>query len=433
MPIKADTIMGFRARTKVIVMEILDELGLIKPAKKSTPKPPPDPIKIAVKSAPKKAAVKKAVGILLVFGLASLMFSGSSFALLRPRNMDQVTTDTWTFQNVNIATGITDDIAIAGDVVITSQLKGLDVDVTSAGADANYFGIDNDVAQGAVASGAYLSRGNLLGIASSVTAIGNIDAVYATYSPATMTMATDTEANQLYGGFFMSNVSGPATLTLHDGVMGAQLTTEIAADVTDVTGGLVAAAFIWPNVLKDVTSVTYGEYIKCTSYVDFGSSIQIESNHVTAGQRIQATDSAVLPIGLQFSTDVGTITKEIELANGETIDNNTDGVVNVVGNVIVNGAGINWGGTSTGVTPNAHTVDLTPDIDTLVAGLQVSFISHTTNDGAATLVVDSLASKAIFNSNDASAVAAGDIVQNAIISVIYDGTQWQIVSGNNSN
>ena len=123
MPIKADTIMGFRARIKVIVMEILDELGLIKPAKKSTPKPPPDPKKIMNPKVKGKA--KKVASILLVFGLASFMLCGNSFALLRPRNMDQVTTSTWTFQNVNIATGLTvAAVTISGGTVNDSVIGG---------------------------------------------------------------------------------------------------------------------------------------------------------------------------------------------------------------------------------------------------------------------------------------------------------------------
>ena len=71
--------------------------------------------------------------------------------------------------------------------------------------------------------------------------------------------------------------------------------------------------------MKDITSPTYGAYIKCTSYCDFGESIQVESNHLTAGLRIQATDSAVLPVGLQLSTSTGTITKEIEFVGGQGI------------------------------------------------------------------------------------------------------------------
>ena len=215
---------------------------------------------------------------------------------------------------------IAGDIVIVGDMVITSVLKGLDIDVTSAGADANYFGIDNDVLQGSVASGGYLSRGNLIGAANSVVSIGNIDAVYATYSPSTLTMAADTEANQLYGGIFMSNVSGAFTLDIHDGVMGSQFAVEIAANVVDVTRGaghgIVAAGFFFPNVLKAITAPVYGIYVKCTNHCDYGATVAVESNNISAGMQILTKDSAVLPIGLQLTSTSGSITKEIELSTG---------------------------------------------------------------------------------------------------------------------
>ena len=211
-----------------------------------------------------------------------------------------------------IITWTANGFEFVGDVVITSVLKGLDIDVTSAGADANYFGIDNDVIQGAVAGGAYLSRGNLIGAANSVSAIGNIDATYGTYSPSYLVMAADTEANQLYGGIFMSNVEGPFTLDIHDGVVGAQLTLEIAADVVDVTRGagtgIVAGAFIWANVLKAITAPVYGAYIKCTNHCDYGQTIAVESNNISAGMQILTKDSAVLPIGLQIISVSGSIT-----------------------------------------------------------------------------------------------------------------------------
>jgi len=438
--IRADRIIGLRDYVKNVVLEITN-----KPVKE---------VKPAAKSKAKKVA-----SILIVAGLASFMLCGNSFALLRPRNMDQVTTDTWTFQNVDVETALavtgtlTGDITgdVTGDVtgavdgivggntpaagsfttlaatsqVVTSVLKGIDIDTTSAGADANYFAADFDVAQGAVASGAYLSRGNLLGTSSSVTSIGNIDAVYASYSLSSMTMATDTEANQLYGGIFMSNVSGAHTLTLHDGVMGAQLTVDVDAGVTDITGGQVSAAFIWPNVKKSITSAVYGAYIKCTSYCDFGQSIQVESNHLTAASRIQATDSAVLPIGLQFSTDVGTITKDIELQNGETIDNNTDGVINAVGNFQVFGAAF-YAGDSASTDANTYVLDATPNmvVTTPAEGQIITWTSDTAGDGASTLSVDGVSDT--LQDRAGNATAAGDVIVGPM-QAQFDGTNWRLI------
>ena len=226
---------------------------------------------------------------------------------------------------------IAGDFTMTGDALITSVLKGLDIDVTSAGADTNYFGIDNDVTQGAVAGGAYLSRGNLIGAANSIAAIGNIDATYATYSLSNMVMAADTEANQLYGGIFMSHVSGAKTLTLHDGLVGAQFAIEVDSGVTDVTGGIVAAAFMYPNVQKAITSLVYGAYVKCTNYTDYGVSVIVESNNISAGLQVLTKDSAVLPIGLEFTSTSGSITNDIALSGGQFVSGGTDGVPSAAG------------------------------------------------------------------------------------------------------
>ena len=113
--------------------------------------------------------------------------------------------------------------------------------------------------------------------------------------------------------------------------------------------------------------------------------------------------------------------------------NTTSGYIVISGgvevdDVMVNGAGPNWGGTATGADANSFVLDFTPDMDALVTGMEVTFISHTTCTGATTLVIDSLASKAMFCSNDAAATGNGDIVENAVVKVVYDGTQYQIIS-----
>jgi len=255
---------------------------------------------------------------LISAGFTSLESPSNRLGLNATEYVEFVTTVTTGATAINhtgtdpIVTWTANGFNFIGDMIITSVLKGLDIDVTTAGADANYFGIDNDVIQGAVAVGAYLSRGNLIGAANSVSAIGNIDATYGTYSPSYLVMAADTEANQLYGGIFMSNVEGPFTLDIHDGVVGAQLTLEIAADVVDVTRGagtgIVAGAFIWANVLKAITAPVYGAYIKCTNHCDYGQTIAVESNNISAGMQILTKDSAVLPIGLQIISVSGSIT-----------------------------------------------------------------------------------------------------------------------------
>lgn len=197
---------------------------------------------------------------------------------------------------------------------------GIDIDTNGLGADANYYGIDSDVTQQTVSSGAYLSRGNLQGVRTDCYAVGNIDHVYGARIGSTMTMAADSETNQFYGAIIAASASGAThTLTLHDGLVGMQSTVGVDSGVTDVTGGLVAAGFFNSQPIgKNVTSPTYSIYVKAGGYTDYGLNINAESNNLTAGAQIIAYDSAVLPIGLKLTGNTGTITNALNFTGTVT-------------------------------------------------------------------------------------------------------------------
>jgi len=209
---------------------------------------------------------------------------------------------------------------IDGLMTLTTVATGIDINGTSAGLDINHYSVDTDFDQGAVAAGAYLSRGNITGVGSYVDCIGNIDHVYATRGGSYMAMAADAEVNQFYGGMFNANASGAHTLTLHDGLVGLKSTVTVDAGVTDVTGGIVAGLFVNTQpIAKNLTSATYGIYEKIGGYTDYGMAVQVGANNTTSGIRIQATDSAVLPNGLEISTNVGTIQANILTSSGAKI------------------------------------------------------------------------------------------------------------------
>jgi len=60
-------------------------------------------------------------------------------------------------------------------------------------------------------------------------------------------------------------------------------------------------------------------------------------------------------------------------------------------------------------------------------GQTFTFVADGDNTGAATLNINSIGAKAI-TKNGATALSAGDIVSGAAIQVVYDGTQFQLVS-----
>jgi len=75
---------------------------------------------------------------------------------------------------------------------------------------------------------------------------------------------------------------------------------------------------------------------------------------------------------------------------------------------------------------NAYVVALANLTTTYTAGLPIQFKALNTNTGASTLNVNSQGAKNIYLNN--SALTANVIQANAIVSVVYDGTQFQMVS-----
>ncbi len=75
---------------------------------------------------------------------------------------------------------------------------------------------------------------------------------------------------------------------------------------------------------------------------------------------------------------------------------------------------------------DAYVVALRPAISAYTTYLKIVFQAVNANTGASTLVVNGLAAKTI-KKNVSSDLAAGDILANQIITVIYDGTNFQMV------
>jgi len=86
--------------------------------------------------------------------------------------------------------------------------------------------------------------------------------------------------------------------------------------------------------------------------------------------------------------------------------------------------GINHYTADTGAA-DAYAIAPTPAISAYAAGQVFSFFAGNANAGAATLVVNGLATKAIqINGID---LVAGDITASMLVSVVYDGTQFQML------
>jgi hypothetical protein len=76
---------------------------------------------------------------------------------------------------------------------------------------------------------------------------------------------------------------------------------------------------------------------------------------------------------------------------------------------------------------DAYAVTLVPSPATYSTGMVICFKANTANTGAATLNVNSLGAKNILKHHDQT-LADGDIEAGQLVTVRYDGTQWQMQS-----
>ena len=76
---------------------------------------------------------------------------------------------------------------------------------------------------------------------------------------------------------------------------------------------------------------------------------------------------------------------------------------------------------------DTYVITLSPVPAALYAGMQVSFMANTANTGAATINVNSLGAKAIVKMGD-RALETGDIEADQVVTLMYDGTSFQMQS-----
>lgn len=78
-------------------------------------------------------------------------------------------------------------------------------------------------------------------------------------------------------------------------------------------------------------------------------------------------------------------------------------------------------------TANNYLIAITGQTTTYVAGIAFQFRAANTNTGASTLNVNTQGAISIVRT-DGTALAAGDIIANGIVSVMYDGTNFQLLN-----
>lgn len=84
------------------------------------------------------------------------------------------------------------------------------------------------------------------------------------------------------------------------------------------------------------------------------------------------------------------------------------------------------------VGTDAYAITLSPAPAAYVAGMTINFKAGTANTGAATLKINALAAITI-KKNVSADLATGDILVNQIVTVVYDGTNFQLISNSSQN
>jgi len=96
-----------------------------------------------------------------------------------------------------------------------------------------------------------------------------------------------------------------------------------------------------------------------------------------------------------------------------------------VGDSLVVDGGINFGVEAQG--DDSYEVDI-PGLTALTTGLMVTFIANTANTEGATLEITSVGDlDAILKTHD-TALATNDIEAGQVVVVVFDGSNWQMIS-----
>lgn len=124
----------------------------------------------------------------------------------------------------------------------------------------------------------------------------------------------------------------------------------------------------------------------------------------------QAPPTANLPMGTFRHTGVGNAAATTDYAAAGQVQNNS----------------MTYGGNAGG-SANTITISLTPPLGAYAAGQEFNFKATAANTGAATLNIGGLGAKTILKAG--AALVANDILNGDLVTVIYDGTQFQMRIG----
>lgn len=250
---------------------------------------------------------------------------------------------------------------------------------------------------------------------------------------------------------------GDTTATLTSGIDadGVQLPTGVYGFTIDRNNAQKEhfTATLTVDALTDIKTVTRGTGVGAAGFVRThrkGAEIVI-TDHVALKRIMNVLDGttsfdSATPLGYdgaptistgnQFATK--TYVDGIAIAGSPDATTTTKGIGRVSVAPVSAATPIFVGDNDTRVAPNNHATStgsvtsygltLSPTPAALVKGQMYSFVASFTTSGASTLAVAPHAAKSIKKLNGTTDLAAGDIVSGMLVTVIYDGTNFQMVN-----
>ena len=384
-----------------------------------------------------------------------------------------ITGATFTDQSMSVTAGVFSGIVDLG-VVATAAINGGTIDSTTIGVatpDTGAFttlaasdtvtitqttegpGYSNDIATTWTA-GTDMAGGGSNGIYAVSNPVEDVQNAYALRGRMDLRTASEEVAvnqlhtvdalinlNETYYYYVDDNMSviGGAVHGNAAGGIGGQGTGSLGGATLNVVFGM------WgPTATADVDVET--NFIKMISHaattVDYGLNIE-SSSDMDAGILLNSHSSnspATMDVGIEMISAAGKMIYGIDMSaagitgadwkmqEGETIDNITDGIINVVGDGLQVRGALNYAGTSASTGPDTYVLNATPDlvVTSPLVGQVVTWSADTTGTGASTISVDGVSDT--LEDREGNATASGDITTGMPTMMIFgsDGN-WHLV------
>jgi len=217
-------------------------------------------------------------------------------------------TDTWGTGFTNSAISIGDDATVAfGEVDDSVVVQRTDVSVQLGTASTYVIGHYRTLGTSGAGAGTAVQHGIWMGDYTGLTIAHDTTDAYAVRGRTALTAAL--EGNQFIGVMGQIEITGAATLEATGGGYGVY--GSITSSGSGTCNRNVAAGYFTmrPNTidLAGTQSCVVAD-MGGSGYADYGFLAHVGNNNTGAAYAVEVTDSAVLPIGMQFIVTAGSIT-----------------------------------------------------------------------------------------------------------------------------